>query len=587
MKDGLREFLVDFYAEKANEEISQEKINSIIDSYGDQYDSLINDLYDKYDKGNINPKKISNIKNTYQFDLEEEVPGSYVIDGKNVQGYDLEEKLYTNDFIDKLQAGEVDVKIEGNEKMQRLLEHQLNAGSELSDRWEALQKGSYRIINFPENLASTIFDLYLSSTDRSADPFNTEGKSDFEKALGSVLLVKELGMQNKLKKLNDKQRKYEEGFLNNIGKGNISEAASIGFNSTIESAPITIASLATAYATGGSSALAQVAATSGTISSILFPDYYMESKYSEDKDVQKLTTGQKVGRAALFAAAEGIGEAIPATFIGVKNFKLLQGGFKRLFNKAVLEGGEEAGEQVAKNLGKETAVEIFKGFGLDAAGEGVSEAITQLSQDITDNIMGVKNYSFDDMWERSKEAFSLGTFSGGTIAGMGAAGKVMLRSGRVEQGAISQVRKAQKEGLVGKEEGDALIQKIKDLKIAIDKTDTNLSIENQEKVSDLIYEKNIIEKSIEGLDINQKSVKDAKARIKEINDEISNISGITQEDVALTEQKIKVGEEFADIKLDRTILFAESQGKKLGKKVYIVESDATKTSDQKAQEIYD
>ena len=173
MKDGLREFLTDFYSEKAGKEISQAEINTIIDSYGDQYDVLINDLYTKYDKGNINPEKIKKIKNTYQFDIEEDLPKNYTIDGEKVYGFELHDKLLTNDFIDKIQDGEVDVQIEGDEKMQRLFEHQLNAGSELSDRWESLQKGSYRIINFPETLASTLFDTYLLATGKDTDPFKT------------------------------------------------------------------------------------------------------------------------------------------------------------------------------------------------------------------------------------------------------------------------------------------------------------------------------------------------------------------------------------------------------------------------------
>ena len=450
MKDGLREFLVDFYAEKANEEISQEKINSIIDSYGDEYDSLINDLYDKYDKGNINPEKISNIKNTYQFDLEEEVPGSYVIDGKNVEKSELQDKLYTNDFMDKLQDGEVNVEIEGDEKLQRLLEKQINAGGKYYDLWESLEIGTKNFRNYPYKLAGQVYDAAEALFGRE----KMQDKSDFEKALKVVLDVKQLGLNKELEDIEEKQREYEPGFLNNLKKGNISEAVSIGLRSTLESAPITLASMASVAVTGPVGFARQAAVSGATLFGLLFPDYYTEAKYSEDKDVQKLTTGEKMGRAALFAGAESIGE-LATGFIGVRNFKLLQGGLKRVFNKAVLESGEDVGKEVAEGLGKETATEIFKGFGLDSTAEGASEGITQLAQDITDNIMGVKNYSFDDMWERSKEAFSLGTFSGGTIAGMGAAGKVMLRNGRVEQGAISQVRKAQKEGLVGKEEGDA------------------------------------------------------------------------------------------------------------------------------------
>jgi len=47
-------FLIDFYSEKTDEKLSQDKFDNIINTYGDDYDSLINDLYSKYDAGNIN-----------------------------------------------------------------------------------------------------------------------------------------------------------------------------------------------------------------------------------------------------------------------------------------------------------------------------------------------------------------------------------------------------------------------------------------------------------------------------------------------------------------------------------------------------
>ena len=58
-------FLIDFYSEKTDEQLSRDKFNNIINTYGDDYDSLINDLYSKYDAGNINDDKINVIKDTY------------------------------------------------------------------------------------------------------------------------------------------------------------------------------------------------------------------------------------------------------------------------------------------------------------------------------------------------------------------------------------------------------------------------------------------------------------------------------------------------------------------------------------------
>ena len=58
-------FLIDFYSEKTDEKLSQDKFDNIINTYGNDYDSLINDLYSKYDPGNINDDKLNIIKDTY------------------------------------------------------------------------------------------------------------------------------------------------------------------------------------------------------------------------------------------------------------------------------------------------------------------------------------------------------------------------------------------------------------------------------------------------------------------------------------------------------------------------------------------
>jgi hypothetical protein len=55
----ISNFLIDFYSEKVGEQLSQDKFNNIINTYGDDYDSLINDLYSKYDAGNINDDKLN------------------------------------------------------------------------------------------------------------------------------------------------------------------------------------------------------------------------------------------------------------------------------------------------------------------------------------------------------------------------------------------------------------------------------------------------------------------------------------------------------------------------------------------------
>ena len=67
----INDFLVDFYSEKAGEQIDQDKINLINETYGSDYDSLITDLYSKYDAQGLNDDKLNLIKQTYNLLAED------------------------------------------------------------------------------------------------------------------------------------------------------------------------------------------------------------------------------------------------------------------------------------------------------------------------------------------------------------------------------------------------------------------------------------------------------------------------------------------------------------------------------------
>ena len=70
----ISDFLIDFYSEKVGEQLSQDKFDSIIEVYGNDYDSLINDLYSKYDTGNIDDEKLNVIKDHYSIKLPSKKP---------------------------------------------------------------------------------------------------------------------------------------------------------------------------------------------------------------------------------------------------------------------------------------------------------------------------------------------------------------------------------------------------------------------------------------------------------------------------------------------------------------------------------
>jgi len=68
----IQDFLVDFYSKNTDQEIDQVKIDSIVDYYGGDNVSMINDLYAKYDTGNINDDKILEIQKYYSLELPEQ-----------------------------------------------------------------------------------------------------------------------------------------------------------------------------------------------------------------------------------------------------------------------------------------------------------------------------------------------------------------------------------------------------------------------------------------------------------------------------------------------------------------------------------
>jgi len=61
----INDFLIDFYSKKTDQQIDQDKINLINETYGDDYDLLISDLYSKYDEGSLDDDKLNNIKQNY------------------------------------------------------------------------------------------------------------------------------------------------------------------------------------------------------------------------------------------------------------------------------------------------------------------------------------------------------------------------------------------------------------------------------------------------------------------------------------------------------------------------------------------
>ena len=642
----ISNFLIDFYSEKVGEQLSQDKFNNIINTYGDDYNSLINDLYSKYDPGNINDDKLSIIKDTYgliekqppeeekqkiefnkdydysdlketkakrfdkgifkmaereafdkyketgevelsllpeeeilekrKYDYTKEVGGEYLIDGEKVSRLELKDSLYNSDFVDKLQEGKVNVDIKNDERLEDLAKKQLESGSQWGDKGEAVLAAFAQLASGAVDAQTFVDDTIEEIT--GAERFTEKYIGGAPKEVRDLLSEK---LVDKVDDLHEKQRAYEYNFSESILNGNFANAANIGFNTVAESAPIMIV----AGLTGGAGGVAGALTSAATMSGILIPAEYAATRFSEDEKIKELSKGEQLTRAFFRGGAEGFFEGIMGP-VGAKSFGLFKDGLKATVKRATAQGGKEAAETVAKEMSDKTALEIFKAFGIDATKEGGTEALTSLSQDLTDDLLGVQDLSIIDYLKNAGEAGALGIFMGGTVQSIGATGKVLLRNNKVKQGAISEIRKEQELGNISKKQGDELIRKVEDFQQAVKQTDSELSEEKQEEIANLIYEKTNLKQKIEGLDPNQESVKKSKERIQEIDNLISKTS-TSEAEIKLAEEQVSIAKEIKDLRINKTVKFAETQGEKLGKKVYVVETDSEGSAGDKAQKIYD
>ena len=85
----IEDFLVDFYSKNTDQEIDQAKIDSIIDHYDGDNASMMKDLYEKYDNGNIDNEKFLEIQDYYSLELPEQGEG---VEETTIQETEVEEK---------------------------------------------------------------------------------------------------------------------------------------------------------------------------------------------------------------------------------------------------------------------------------------------------------------------------------------------------------------------------------------------------------------------------------------------------------------------------------------------------------------
>ena len=97
----IEDFLVDFYSKNTDQEIDQAKIDSIINHYDGDNASMMKDLYEKYDTGNIDNNKFLEIKEYYSIDLPKQDPSV-----KDVSNPDFDYTTIINDKKNAFDQGE-------------------------------------------------------------------------------------------------------------------------------------------------------------------------------------------------------------------------------------------------------------------------------------------------------------------------------------------------------------------------------------------------------------------------------------------------------------------------------------------------
>lgn len=346
-------------------------------------------------------------------------PTQYAVNGKKVSRDQLKDALFNQDFVTKLQSGEAMLDIKDDPEMEQLAKRQFESGTRLGDKWDYLKAGTAGmgagVAGFPHYIGQVVREIVGS--DAPLTMYEQLSK-DASKAL-----------KGKEEEIMNRTRQYEDGFVDAIKKGNMGQAVDMGFNTVVQSAPISIGAAVTGGVGGLPAALGTMA---GIVSS---------SEYAGSDSYEGLTNAEKLIRSTAMGTLEAAGEVVVTGKILTKNFKLMKEGFRGMVRKAGEEGGEVAAKEVAEGLAKKQAQELFKEYGIDILKEGGSEGFTQITQMGVDDLMGVEDYELTDYLKQGVEATALGMFAG-KVMGVPTAAKGVKRfvDERLEDG--SELKKA-------------------------------------------------------------------------------------------------------------------------------------------------
>jgi len=203
MAETIDEFLVDFYKKKNNEEVSSEKIEVIKKTYQDDYDTLIKDLYNKYDE-NIDDDKLSLIKTTYEIG-EVEKPKAVAEDAAPVTAAS---ESSTDSILDNGLLEQEDVEeIEGGDE---ITQEELLERSNLTSR-----RANKDLDKLYRKVKNKLPEDYIFNTENEA--FNTAAKDILDKYYSQPetrredVLTKDV-LKREVKKLINEQHGEAVGF---------------------------------------------------------------------------------------------------------------------------------------------------------------------------------------------------------------------------------------------------------------------------------------------------------------------------------------------------------------------------------------
>jgi hypothetical protein len=385
----INDFLVDFYSEKNNENISQDKIDSILQTYGDDTDSLITDLYSKYDPGNIDSNKLNLIKDTYglatQQEVEQPEPISEEIEQLNIEepkedksdlvkskAADFDKgifKMAEREAYDKYkETGEIDVELLPEERPDFLTDKV----SRLARGVLSTAKGGTEFMNMIE----------LVSMNNALDMFSdadVETKEAILKTIKTRQDITATGPEATISELGEHIRTYDsESITEDIQNGNFLQAADRIVGGIFESAP----SLALAYT--GLGGLVLLGASSAG------------NKFEEELEQNP---EESLNTIALNSVLSGTAEAA---------FERVTMGILGRAKSLIGAGNKKAAEELLSSYSKQ----LFKRFSIDPAKEGVSEALTEITVDLIDAATLDKEFNWEKQWRQWADAGLIGYGSG-------------------------------------------------------------------------------------------------------------------------------------------------------------------------------